>query len=64
MDRKYATISETAKALGVSEQALRAWHKAGVIRVVRTPGGHRRFNIEEVRWQLFMEERQKCPLAK
>ncbi len=31
--------------LGVDETTLRGWADAGKVRVFRTPGGHRRFNV-------------------
>ena len=37
------TPREASKALGVHLQTLRKWEAKGVIEVVRTPGGHRRF---------------------
>ena len=55
MERKIVNISTAARELGVSEQALRAWHNAGVITALRTPGNHRRFDLELLRRQLNME---------
>jgi len=45
------SVSAAARMLGVSPSSLRAWAAAGRVPHVRTPGGHRRFQREElVRW--------------
>ena len=45
------TVSAAARLLGVSSSSLRAWAAAGRVPHVRTPGGHRRFELDElVRW--------------
>lgn len=43
------TLGEAASALGVSASTLRRWTEQGRIRAARTPGGHRRFPLAEVR---------------
>src|SRR3954469_13945921 len=46
------TVSAAARLLGVSSSSLRAWAAAGRVPHVRTPGGHRRFELDElVRWR-------------
>lgn len=45
------SVSAAARMLGVSPSSLRAWAAAGRVPHVRTPGGHRRFQRDElVRW--------------
>lgn len=45
------SVSAAARLLGVSSSSLRAWAAAGRVPHVRTPGGHRRFDLDElVRW--------------
>lgn len=45
------SVSAAARLLGVSASSLRAWAAAGRVPCVRTPGGHRRFELDElVRW--------------
>ena len=45
------SVSAAARMLGVSPSSLRAWAAAGRVPHVRTPGGHRRFQREElIRW--------------
>lgn len=48
MDEKQLTISEAAKALGVSIQTLRRWEAQGKISAKRTLGGQRRFAQSEI----------------
>ncbi|MDJ0650979.1 MAG: IS607 family transposase [Xenococcaceae cyanobacterium MO_188.B19] len=44
---KYVTPKEASQRLGVAISTLRRWDKEGKIRSIRTPGGQRRFCIEE-----------------
>ncbi len=44
---KYVTPRKAAESLGVSISTLRRWDKEGKIKSIRTPGGQRRFCIEE-----------------
>ena len=37
-----------AERLGVSSQTLRKWENDGLIRAVWTPGGNRRFRVEDL----------------
>ena len=47
--RRSLTTSEAAALLGVSVPTVRAWSDAGRLPVHRTPGGHRRFELDELR---------------
>jgi excisionase family DNA binding protein len=42
------SLGEACHLLEVSESTLRQWADGGLIRVYRTPGGHRRFSTEAV----------------
>lgn len=42
------SIGKAAKAAGVTVTTLREWDKAGKVVSERTPGGHRRYEIESV----------------
>jgi putative resolvase len=42
-------ISEAARILGVTVDTLRRWEAAGKIEVQRTPGGHRRYDLDQLR---------------
>lgn len=44
---KYVTPRKAAESLGVSISTLRRWDSEGKIKSIRTPGGQRRFCIEE-----------------
>ena len=46
---KYISIGKVAEEMAVSTQTIRNWEKEGYFKdVVRTFGGHRRFNKEEI----------------
>lgn len=42
------TLSEATEMLGVHENTVRRWGDDGTLRMVRTPGGHRRFPLSGV----------------
>ncbi len=42
------TMKEAKELLGVSTKTIQNWDKAGIINVVRTPGGRRRIPLSEV----------------
>jgi len=42
------TTSEAARHLGVSLSTIRRWSDAGALRGYRTPGGQRRFSVEQL----------------
>jgi excisionase family DNA binding protein len=42
------SVSAAARLLGVSPSSLRAWAAAGQVPHVRTPGGHRRFELDQL----------------
>jgi excisionase family DNA binding protein len=45
---KLLNISQAAKRLGVSIRTLRRWEQAGKLDSLRTPGGHRRYTLEQI----------------
>ncbi len=47
MDKKYVSTKTAKKILGVHLQTLYNWEKKGLIETMRTPGGHRLYNIEK-----------------
>jgi excisionase family DNA binding protein len=50
------TTSEAARQLGVSLSTIRRWSDAGHLVGYRTPGGQRRFSIEQI--EKFLESLQ------
>lgn len=46
---RLVTISEAARALGVSEKTLRRYEKQGVVKPIRTLGGQRRYYLQAIR---------------
>lgn len=45
---KYMTLKKASEILGVTTQTLRNWDNQGKIKVIRTIGGHRRIDSEEI----------------
>lgn len=52
---QWLTLKDASEFLGVHYSTLRKWADEGEIPVFRTPGGHRRFSIGDLR--RFLEER-------
>jgi excisionase family DNA binding protein len=52
---RWLTLKEASDFLGVHFSTLRIWADRGEVRVFRTPGGHRRFSLEDLR--RFLDER-------
>jgi excisionase family DNA binding protein len=51
--RRLLSTGEVAKELGVSRASVLAWVRDGKITpTLTTPGGHHRFDLEDVRRQL------------
>ncbi|MGI5127267.1 MerR family DNA-binding transcriptional regulator [Pseudonocardia sp. CA-107938] len=47
------TTGQLAEELGVSRGAVNKWHREGLITpVLTTPGGHHRWDVDQVREQL------------
>jgi excisionase family DNA binding protein len=45
---KYVSPKEAARQLGVHPGSLRRWENEGKIKAVKTPGGQRRYSIEDI----------------
>jgi hypothetical protein len=43
------SIKEASRILGVSEATLRTWSNEGQVKAFVTPGGHRRYHLEEMK---------------
>lgn len=51
--------SDIAKEFHVSEQTIRAYAREGLIPFVETPGGHRRYVLEDVRTALSRAKKRE-----
>lgn len=47
-DKELLSLNKAAKYLNVSPSTLRNWDKSGKLKAVRTPGGHRRYDIKDL----------------
>lgn len=48
-DRAFLSRGEVAKLFGVSVSTVTRWARTGLLKAVRTPGGHYRFRADEMR---------------
>ncbi|MFF7566640.1 helix-turn-helix domain-containing protein [Streptomyces pseudovenezuelae] len=55
-EARTVTTAVVAAALGLSVSSVRAYARAGRIPCRQTPGGHYRFNVDEVQRSLFPTE--------
>ncbi len=55
------STSEAARHLGVSLSTVRRWSDAGYLRGYRTPGGQRRFTVEQLDQFLASLEQGRGP---
>jgi excisionase family DNA binding protein len=55
------SVSEASRLIGVCENTLREWDENGSFKAYRTVGGHRRYNLEDIRNYLDkqMPEKEK-----
>ncbi len=53
------TPAEVAKLFRVDPKTVTRWGKAGKLRSIRTPGGHRRYNAGDVYQMLGLESDTK-----
>jgi excisionase family DNA binding protein len=51
----WCTTGEAAQLLGVSDRTVVNWARAGLLAHFTTPGGHRRYRVEDV--QAFLHQR-------
>ncbi len=59
---EWITLTEASRLLGVHPMTRRGWVDAGLIHAFRTPGGHRRFQIDELR--NFLNQHQSNPTTR
>jgi excisionase family DNA binding protein len=46
---EFLSRGEVARLFGVSVSTVTRWGRTGVLKAIRTPGGHYRFRAQEVR---------------
>ena len=46
---EFISRGEVARLFGVSASTVTRWARTGLLRAVRTPGGHYRFHADEMR---------------
>jgi excisionase family DNA binding protein len=56
---KLLTLKETSDILNVSSLTLRNWDNCGKLKAVKTIGGHRRYNEEDVKKFIGQEENEE-----
>ena len=47
-NQKHCSSKHAAAVLGVTTRTIQAWSESGILEPWKTPGGHRRFNLEEI----------------
>jgi excisionase family DNA binding protein len=57
-DDGYVSVAEAAAEVGVHGDTIRRWADAGRLTAYRTPTGHRRFKVADVRALLAAEQSQ------
>src|SRR5437867_498542 len=55
-DRRFLSVGEVAAMAGVSVDTVRTWDRQHILPARRSPGGQRRFHIEDV--ELFLHQRE------
>lgn len=58
------SIEAACRLLGVDPSTLRRWSDSGKVPVLRTPGGHRRYNEEDLRAVLQGESRPRRRMSR
>ncbi|MBI3741452.1 MAG: helix-turn-helix domain-containing protein [Chloroflexi bacterium] len=56
VEQRWFTLSEASELLGIHPTTLRDWADSGKIPALRTPGGHRRFDVRDL--QAFLQRRR------
>ena len=55
-DGKYVKGNKASKLLGIHQRTLYQWEEKGIIETIRTPGGHRLYNVEKFLKKSIIEE--------
>ncbi len=60
----WLSIDAACQMLGVDQSTLRRWSDSGKVPVFRTPGGHRRYNEEDIKALLHGESRPRRRMSR
>jgi excisionase family DNA binding protein len=60
----WLTIEAACQLLGVDQSTLRRWSDSGKVPVFRTPGGHRRYNEDDLKALLHGEARPRRRMSR
>lgn len=60
----WLTIDAACQMLGVDQSTLRRWSDSGKVPVFRTPGGHRRYNEEDLKALMQGESRPRRRMSR
>ncbi len=60
----WLSIDAACQMLGVDQSTLRRWSDSGKVPVFRTPGGHRRYNEDDLRAMLHGESRPRRRMSR
>lgn len=64
-EKKWLTLSDVAKTLGIHPSTVRSWADQGILPVYRTKGGHRRFLKNEIElWMKTSRQKQEIEPSK
>lgn len=62
---KLISIKEAAELLSVSTKTLRRWDDEGILKSIKTHGGHRRYNQDDIDkyMQVYVEKQDQNDLS-
>lgn len=60
MDNKYVTGKEASRILGIHQRTLYQWEEKHKINVIRTPGGHRLYDIRRFLNEQICDDDNEC----
>lgn len=63
MSGAVVTTTEAARMLGVSMGTVRRWSDLGYLSALRTPGGQRRFRVDEIE-RFWERQREQQPVPR
>lgn len=63
-EKHWVTSGEVARALNMTDAAIRRWAREGLIEAIKTPGGQYRFRLEALSNLMKARQPTKGPRAK